>query len=135
MKNLLIVDLESTCYERGHEPPGFFSEILEIGAVLLDPGTSQTTGEYQAFVRPVLFPKLSAFCTALTTITQADADNGLPLAEALAGLAALYDPASAVFASWGFYDQRQIERVCKRFGVTYPFGKDHISLKHNHATF
>jgi inhibitor of KinA sporulation pathway (predicted exonuclease) len=41
-----------------------------------------------------------------------------------------------VFASWGYYDQRQITRVCKRFGLLYPFAVDaHISLKHEHATF
>ena len=40
-----------------------------------------------------------------------------------------------MFASWGFYDQRQIARVCARFDVPYPFAPAHISLKHCHAEF
>jgi inhibitor of KinA sporulation pathway (predicted exonuclease) len=135
MKNLLIVDLEATCYERGQEPPDFFSEIIEIGAVLLDTSTRQPGSEYQAFVKPVLFPTLSTFCTHLTTIQQAEVDAGLPLDVALQRLGRLYDPHHTVFASWGFYDQRQIERVCQRFAIPYPFAPDHISLKHSHAKF
>lgn len=135
MKNLLIVDLEATCYDRGQDPPGFFSEIIEIGAVVLATASHTLTTDYQTFVRPVLFPMLSAFCTTLTTIQQAEADGGLPLATALRQLQALYDPARAVFASWGFYDQRQIARVCARFDLPYPFAPAHISLKHSHAEF
>ena len=133
MKNLLILDLEATCYARGEEPSAFVAEIIEIGAVLLDTSTRAVTREYQAFVRPERFPAISAYCTALTTIRQTDVDGGLPLAAALRDLAALYDPASAVFASWGFYDQRQIERECATKGILYPFAPAHISLKHNHA--
>jgi len=52
VKNLLILDLEATCYARGEEPPGFISEIIEIGVVPLDTSTRTITREYQAFVRP-----------------------------------------------------------------------------------
>lgn len=135
MKNLLIVDLEATCFERGQEPAGFFSEIIEIGAVVLNTTSRAATAEYEAIVKPVLFPLLSAFCTRLTTIRQADVDAGVPLASALAELGALYNPTGAVFASWGFYDQRQLARVCARFGLEYPFAAEHISLKHSHAEF
>ena len=135
MKNLLILDLEATCHARGEEPPGFVSEIIEIGAVLLDTATRAVTREYQAFVRPERFPAISAYCTAVTTFRQPDIDGGLPLTAALRDLAARYDPACAVFASWGFYDQRQIERECAAKGIPYPFAPTHISLKHNHAKF
>jgi 3'-5' exoribonuclease 1 len=134
MKNLLIVDFEATCYVSGKEPPDFFQEIIEIGAVLLDTTTRLPAGEYQAFVKPVLFPTLSPFCVALTSIRQEDVDAGLPFDQAVQQLARLYDRERAVFASWGFYDQRQLERQCLRFGVAYPFAEqEHISLKHEHA--
>jgi 3'-5' exoribonuclease 1 len=135
VKNLLILDLEAICYARGEEPPGFVAEIIEIGAVLLDTSTRAVTDEYQVFVRPERFPAISAYCTALTTIRQPDVDGGLPLAAALGNLAAFYDPTSVVFASWGFYDQRQIARECAAKGIPYPFAPAHISLKHNHAKF
>lgn len=156
MKNLLIVDLEATCFPRGEEPTGFVSEIIEIGAVIFDIAARRITREFQAFVRPALFPALSPYCVQLTGIQQADVDAGPPLDTALSRLtvsvlrlspsasvprtpatngAWLYTPADTVFSSWGFYDQRQIERECARRGIPYPFAKDHISLKHNHASF
>ena len=135
MKNLLIVDLEATCFPRGKEPADFTSEIIEIGAVVFDTAARRVTRELQAFVRPSLFPALSPYCIQLTGIQQADVDAGLPLEQALSRLAALSAPADTVFSSWGFYDQRQIERECARRGIPYPFAKDHISLKHNHASF
>lgn len=46
-------------------------EIIEIGAVRLDAALT-IMDEFDAFVRPVVEPKLSEFCTALTTIKQAD---------------------------------------------------------------
>ena len=135
MKNLLIVDLEATCFSRGDEPTNFQSEIIEIGAVLFHTNARQITRELQLFVRPALFPALSQYCIQLTGIQQSDVAGGLPLDQALSWLASLYAPTEIVFSSWGFYDQRQIERECARRGIPYPFTKDHISLKHNHAKF
>lgn len=135
MKNLLIVDLEATCFPRGEEPAGFVSEIIEIGALVFDTAARRITRELQTFVGPALFPALSPYCVQLTGIQQADVDGDLPLEQALSRLTALYTPAVTVFSSWGFYDQRQIERECARRGIPYPFAKDHISLKHNHASF
>jgi inhibitor of KinA sporulation pathway (predicted exonuclease) len=135
MKNLLIVDLEATCFAHGEEPPDFHPEIIEIGAVLFDVVSRTATDAYRTFVHPANFPRLGSFCTKLTTIQQMDVDAAPPLRDALSGLGRLYDPQRAVFASWGFYDQRQIERECRRLSLPYPFTNDHISLKHNHAAF
>lgn len=133
MKNLLIVDLEATCFSRGDEPADFQSEIIEIGAVRFNTKARQVTQELQLFIRPLLFSALSLYCTQLTGIRQSAVDDGLPLDQALSQLAALYAPTDIVFSSWGFYDQRQIERESAQRGIPYPFNKEHISLKHNHA--
>lgn len=135
MKNLLIIDLESTCFQREHEPSNFFSEIIEIGAVVLDRKTFEVTEEYQCFVKPVLFPKLSDFCKELTTITQEQVDQGIPLSQALQEIGTLARKHDALFCSWGFYDRQQFKRVCERFGLPYPFRKEHVSLKHVHSEF
>lgn len=34
-----------------------------------------------------------------------------------------------LWASWGDYDRRQFERVCREFGVGYPFGISHLNVK------
>jgi inhibitor of KinA sporulation pathway (predicted exonuclease) len=34
-----------------------------------------------------------------------------------------------LWASWGDYDRRQFERVCKDQNVGYPFGPSHLNVK------
>ncbi len=135
MNDLLIIDLESTCHERGSEPAGFFSEIIEIGAVLLDTEELKPCWDWSIFVKPVLFPALSPFCMELTTITQAEADGGVLLRNALEALMAKVGQRPFIFSSWGFYDRRQFERNCQKFKLPYPFGPRHLSLKHEFARF
>ncbi|KXY51422.1 MULTISPECIES: 3'-5' exonuclease [Bacillus] len=135
MKHLLIIDLESTCFKQGTEPRNFFSEIIEIGAVVLNTETFEIVEEYQTFVKPVLFPTLSEYCLHLTTIRQDEVNNGKSIKDAMNEIASLYNKYDCVFASWGFYDKKQFKQVCERFGVDYPFGHLHISLKHQHGTW
>ena len=40
-------------------------------------------GEYQTYVRPVLNPKLTEFCTKLTGIEQKQVDTGITIQEAI----------------------------------------------------
>ncbi|SME49385.1 sporulation inhibitor KapD [Bacillus cereus] len=135
MKHLLIIDLESTCFKQGTEPRNFFSEIIEIGAVVLNTETFEIVEEYQTFVKPVLFPTLSEYCLHLTTIRQDEVNNGKSIKDAMNEIASLYNKYDCVFASWGFYDKKQFKQVCERFGVDYPFGHLHINLKHQHGTW
>lgn len=66
----IIVDLEATCRESGM--PREEMEIIEIGAVELLSAEAEPTREFSRFIRPILNPELSAFCTQLTSITQRD---------------------------------------------------------------
>ncbi|KPV75655.1 uncharacterized protein RHOBADRAFT_43078 [Rhodotorula graminis WP1] len=98
--SFLVFDVEATC-ELIPEPWGklafsYPNEIIEWPVVLLQwrrksrtaPSTTDDanaddddewelvkTAEYHSFVKPVWAPKLSAFCTELTGITQADVDK------------------------------------------------------------
>ncbi|SFJ17301.1 3'-5' exonuclease [Thermoflavimicrobium dichotomicum] len=135
IRYLLILDVESTCYENGQEPKHFFSEIIEVGAVVFDVEERKIVEEYQCFVKPVLFPQLSDFCKKLTTISQDQVDQGLSLFEAVRELSHLSLKYQALFCSWGYYDRRQFHSVCSRLKVPYPFSDQHISLKHAHRDF
>jgi len=70
---IVVMDLEATCDDRGTVPKHEM-EIIEIGAVLLEPECFSVISEHQSFVRPGRHPTLTAFCTQLTTISQADVD-------------------------------------------------------------
>jgi inhibitor of KinA sporulation pathway (predicted exonuclease) len=86
---VVVFDLEFTAWEgsqeRGWSGPGEVREIVQIGAVRMrgGPGGGETAA-FCRFVRPVLAPRLSAFFTSLTGITQQRVDaEGVAFAEAL----------------------------------------------------
>lgn len=122
----LVVDLEATCDDAGAVPRAE-SEIIEIGAVRVDGRTLAPIGELQAFVRPIVHPRLTAFCTRLTTIRQADVDAARPFPEVASELAAF--GAGALFCSWGNYDRDQLARDAARHRTALPLPGPHLNLK------
>lgn len=124
----LVIDLEATCDDQGSIPREE-TEIIEIGAVLVDAVTLQPLGEWQSFVRPIRHPRLTPFCTQLTSITQADVAKAPTFQVAIAGLAQFVRGHDALFCSWGEYDRNQFRRDGARHGVRAPLGKDHLNLK------
>ena len=126
----LVVDLEATCDDRNTIPRDE-SEIIEIGGVLVDGATFRAVGEFQTFVRPIVHPKLTPFCTELTTITQADVDAAPTFPAAAARLAAFGK--DTVFCSWGNYDRNQLTADAQRHGVPMPLPGEHINLQNKLA--
>lgn len=126
----LVVDLEATCDDL-HTIPRHESEIIEIGAVLVDGASLRPIAEQTIFVRPFVHPELTPFCTQLTTITQEMVDHALPFPAAASRLAAF--GAGALFCSWGAYDRNQLAADARRHGVARPFA-DHWNLKEAYAT-
>ncbi|MDI1442900.1 3'-5' exonuclease [Polyangium sp. 6x1] len=124
----LVVDLEATCSEDGSIPREE-TEIIEIGAVLVEAATLKTVREMQTFVRPIRHPRLTPFCTKLTTITQADVDAAPRFPAAMGKLRDFLGRDAALFCSWGNYDRNQLERDARRHGIRLPLGKDHWNLK------
>ena len=122
----LVVDLEATCDDAGAVPRDE-SEIIEIGAVLVDGETLCAVDEYQTFVRPVLHPKLTAFCTELTTIRQADVDDAPRFPEVSPQLREF--GAGAAFCSWGNYDRHQLAADARRHAIPMPLPGPHLNLK------
>lgn len=121
----LVVDLEATCDDAGAVPRAD-SEIIEIGAVLVDGHTLEPVEEFQTFVRPVVHPRLTRFCTELTSITQSDVAYAPTFAEVAPELWAFGQ--GALFCSWGNYDRNQLAMDAARAGVDMPPG-DHANLK------
>jgi len=134
VEDFLVIDLEATCYKRGTEPHGFLSEIIEIGAVMLDTGARVPRWEGDWIVRPRLNPVVSPFCSELTTLTQAEVDGGISLAQALDEMLARAGEGAWRFASWGFFDRGILEDNCRRYGIPYRMPR-HFSLKHEFALY
>lgn len=127
LDHILVLDVESTCWE-GKPPGGQENEIIEIGLCLLDVASGERKDRESLLVRPER-STVSPFCTALTTLTQAQVDQGIPFAEACALLIKRFKSKERVWASYGDYDRRQFERQCRNRGIPYPFGPSHFNVK------
>ena len=62
---VIIVDVESTCWENQKNPEGQRSEIIEIGICTLDLKTRTIDNKRGIFCKPIA-STVSEFCTKLT---------------------------------------------------------------------
>lgn len=122
--HLLVLDFEATCEADAKRFP---HEIIELPAVLLHARTREQVGEFRTFVRPTERPALSAFCTELTSITQAQLEGAPTLGEALRDLerwldeAGLGQPARVLPVTCGDWDLgKQLPAECARKGLRVP---------------
>jgi inhibitor of KinA sporulation pathway (predicted exonuclease) len=127
LDQILVIDLESTCWE-GPPPAGQSSEIIEVGICRVDVTTLERREKRSILVRPVR-SQVSEFCTQLTSLTADDLKGAGTLSNATHILRKEYDSQARLWASWGDYDRRQFERVCKQDGIGYPFGLTHLNIK------
>ena len=124
----VIVDLEATCWNDGTDRSRM--EIIEIGAVLLDSSSGPAKEEFAEFVRPVVEPKLSAFCTELTTIQQKDIDGADDFPTVFPRFMEWIGAEPFTLCSWGAYDLNQFKMDCMRHLIPFPESLTrHISLK------
>jgi inhibitor of KinA sporulation pathway (predicted exonuclease) len=124
----LVIDLEATCDEH-HRIPREQTEIIEIGAVLVDGETLTPIAEWQSFVRPVQHPLLTPFCTKLTSIVQSDVAEAPDFVTAIEALGAFIAGRDVLFGSWGDYDRAQLAREAAQHGVALPLGARHYNIK------
>lgn len=127
LDKIIVIDLESTCWE-GSPPAGQVSEIIEVGVATIHVASLERGERRSILVKPVR-SEVSEFCTRLTTLTAAHLDDAGSLADATKLLKKDFKSQDRLWASWGDYDRRQFERVCKEFGVGYPFGISHLNVK------
>ena len=128
----IVVDLEATCWEGVRSPD---MEIIEIGAVALAGVDGPGDGAFGAFVRPVVQPRLSEFCTALTSIRQEDVDGADYFPAVLRRLRTWIGSKPFRLCSWGNYDLNQLRNDCRRHHLQLPptFERGHVNLKREFA--
>lgn len=65
LKHLLVLDFEATCGDSVS-----CNEIIEFPTLVYDLKEDKVQATFHEYVRPVIHPTLTAFCTDLTGITQ-----------------------------------------------------------------
>lgn len=135
IQHYLVVDFEATCCDLRAPPlsvPREEMEIIEIGAVLVDAATLQPQAEFQSFVRPVRHPRLTAFCTQLTSIRQQDLDAApgfVEMAAALGDWLRSERRGPLWFCSWGDFDRAQWQQDCAYHRIDDAIAAPHRDLK------
>jgi len=125
----LIVDLEATCCD-DHSFPRQEMEIIEIGAVLVERISLRAIDEFQTFVQPQRHPQLTGFCSALTSIKDAQLSSAPTFPEAVALLTQWLQPYhNYLFCSWGEFDKYQIMQDCAFHQLPYPMPASHLNIK------
>ncbi len=123
--HLVVLDFEATCDEDERPEP---QEIIELPSVLVSLPERRIGSEHESFVRPVVHPRLSAFCTELTSIRQEDVDSAPVFADAfaahqawLASQGLLDQPDAFAFVTCGEWDLRSmLPRQCAASGLPVP---------------
>lgn len=125
----LIVDLEATCCDKQSVPRNEM-ETIEIGAVIVGSSTLEVVDEFCTFIKPIRHPRLTRFCTELTSIKQSDVDSAPGYPEAVVIFKEwLYKYTDFLFCSWGNYDKSQLEQDSRFHGIPFPIGAPHLNIK------
>lgn len=127
MPNLVaVVDLELTCDSSGLLPE---TEIIQIGATITrNSPESPILAEFSQFVRPLINPTLTKFCSELTGICQADLDSAQVWSEVNQELMEwLRRYEVEAWCSWGGYDLEQMMKQCRNW--PFPEGCLHFDAK------
>lgn len=146
----IVLDLEATCDNQAINPSfrNFFSfdffipnyisnftkskdpqEIIEFSSILVERKSLQIVDSIQIFVKPVIHPNLTPFCTELTGITQSIInEKGISLKEGLNtfdlwlkkwNLKVSKDSQNFIFVSWGNWDlNTMLPSQCKRMHLS-----------------
>lgn len=126
-REVLIVDIEATCWDKDEEKRLNTSEIIEYGYAILNLDSGEITSNNSVYVLPVV-STVSKFCTDLTGITPELVDSvGISFAELCQFIKK--DHSKYNWLSYGDYDRVQFQRQCERLSIKYPFGRTHFNIK------
>jgi 3'-5' exoribonuclease 1 len=127
--NLLIVDLEATCWEKNKRKT-LEMETIEIGALKVNLNDINNVDEFDCFIRPVRNPILSEFCTTLTSIKQENVDSAEIFPVVFPKFLEWVGDAEKIsFCSWSKYDKWQFQQDCTYHKIKYPFTNNHFDIK------
>lgn len=128
--NYIIYDLEATCW-RGRPPHGV-NEVIEIGAYKLNE-YGEVLDMFNSFIRPTVNPRLSGFCTQLTTITQKDVDRAgvFPkVSEQFQDWIDIYEDYK--LCSWGKFDKQLLKNDCTLHKLEDEWLEHSVDLKNQY---
>ena len=120
-KDFIVVDFEFTQGgQRRNRPVGFFSEIVEFGAVRIDGSSHEVVRQEHCFVRPHFYPGQLKEIAELCMITEKEMRTAITFPDMIGRLKELYIPEKTYFVSWGAADLQILKKGCERHGIENP---------------
>ncbi|MGG5209852.1 exonuclease domain-containing protein [Chryseobacterium sp. MIQD13] len=125
---ILIIDLEATCWENDRISIGQKVDIIEIGICKLNLQSKAISQKQSIYVIPER-SEINDFCTKLTGITpELIEKEGIYFEEACEKIRNEYDSASSTWAGFGNFDREQIFEQCDWLGIEIPFEGNYLNV-------
>ncbi|MBC7751141.1 MAG: exonuclease domain-containing protein [Candidatus Saccharibacteria bacterium] len=124
---IVVIDLEATCWSTPEETALNASEIIEVGVCVLDTFSGEIRMPQGIIVKPTR-SKVSQFCYEITNISQDMVDDGVSFEDAIKTLKSDYKVSQKIMAGYGNYDQNMFAKECARNGVKPPFGPTYLNI-------
>ena len=126
---ILVIDLESTCWEEDGDYQKNNSEIIEIGICKYVISTGEIEAKKSYYIKPEN-SEISEFCTKLTGITKKIIEKeGVSLETALKRIKNKYRSQARIWAAFGDYDRIMLEKECKKREISHPFGETYLNIR------
>ncbi|MFD2444464.1 3'-5' exonuclease KapD [Bacillus sp. CGMCC 1.16607] len=130
----LFIDFEFTMPEKHKKNPEFYPEIIEAGIVVVREG--KIVEQFETFVTPTKFQKLSDRCKTFLNITQEQVNQGMPFQQLVQKLGELKEQALATsVVTWGNMDMRVLRSNCEKASIPFPFSTKEIDLSMEYKRF
>jgi inhibitor of KinA sporulation pathway (predicted exonuclease) len=127
---ILIVDLEATCWEYDRIPAGQKTDIIEIGICEFNRTTRAISKKQSIYVIPER-SKISKFCTDLTGITpKLIKEKGIHFEEACEKIRSEYHSNVLTWSGFGDFDKEQMMQQCDYLGIENPFSEQYLNIMH-----
>lgn len=132
---ILIVDLEATCWENDRIPAGQKVDIIEIGICELNRTTKAISKKQSIYVIPER-SKINKFCTNLTGITpQLIEEKGIYFEEACEKIKDEYHSIPLTWAGFGNFDKEQMIEQCDYLGIENPFSENYLNVMYQFKNY
>lgn len=124
---VVVIDLEATCWESRTETAAKTSEIIEVGICVLDVLTGEITKPQGIIVKPIA-SEISPFCEQLTGITQEMVDAGVTFESAIKTMVSDYSINDRIVAAYVNYDRNKLKQECARYGIEFSIGHTYLNV-------
>lgn len=129
MTKALVIDIESTCWERSTSSK--VSEIIEVGITEIELGPDGwELGQTHSLPARNILGEISPFCTKLTGWTQEKLNVcAQTYPDVVHRLKKEFDSKNKLIINWGKYDDKMFQEMSKIHKIGYPFSNNILNLK------